>query len=98
MRGNFTALKQVQFKMRTIHEVKKPDMALELFGQKLSIAALAAPTGGTTYNMGGKMTEEAFAEAILGGCAKAGTLGALADGIGDPLEVFEKAPCSAAWA
>lgn len=51
---------------------------------------IAAPTGGTTYNMGGKLTEEEFVNAICGGCNKAGTLGAVADGIGDPLPVYEK--------
>ena len=89
-RNNFTSLKNVQLKQRTVHDVKKPDMAITLFGQRISLPAIAAPTGGTTYNMGGKMKEDAFAEAILAGCAKAGTLGAIADGIGDPLEVFEK--------
>jgi len=89
-KNNFTALKKVQLKMRTVHDIKKPDMSVTLFGQKLALPALAAPTGGTTYNMGGKMTEDAYAEAILAGCAKAGTLGAIADGIGDPVEVFEK--------
>lgn len=88
--GNFTSLKKVHLKMRTVHDIKKPELAIQLFGQKLALAAMAAPTGGTTYNMGGKMTEDAFAEAILGGCAAAGTLGALADGIGDPLEVFDR--------
>lgn len=44
--------------------------------------AIAAPTGGTTYNMGGKLTEKEFVTAICGGCTKAGTLGAVADGIG----------------
>lgn len=38
---------------------------------------IAAPTGGTTYNMGGKLTEEEFVNAICGGCNKAGTLGAV---------------------
>ncbi len=51
---------------------------------------IAAPTGGTTYNMGGKLTEAEFVNAICGGCNQAGTLGAVADGIGDPLDVYEK--------
>lgn len=34
--------------------------------------AVAAPTGGTTYNMGGKLTEKEFVTAICGGCTKAG--------------------------
>lgn len=89
-RNNFTALQRVELRMRTLHDVKKPDTSITLFGQKLALPALSAPTGGTTYNMGGKLTEDAFAEAILAGAAGAGTLGAIADGIGDPVEVFEK--------
>lgn len=89
-RANYTSLQKVHLRMRTVHDVKKPDTAITLFGQQVALPAICAPTGGTTYNMGGKMKEDAFAEAILLGCAKAGTLGAIADGIGDPLEVFEK--------
>ncbi len=39
--------------------------------------------------MGGKLTEAEFVNAICGGCNQAGTLGAVADGIGDPLDVYE---------
>lgn len=67
-----------------------PDTSIDFFGTKISMPAVAAPTGGTTYNMGGKLTEKEFVTAICGGCTKAGTLGAVADGIGDPLPVFEE--------
>lgn len=89
-RNNYTGLAKVELKLRSLHDVKKPDLGITLFGEKLALPALCAPTGGTTYNMGGKLTEEQFAEAILAGCAAGGTLGAIADGIGDPVEVFEK--------
>jgi 4-hydroxymandelate oxidase len=75
--------------MRTIHNVRKPDMSITLFGQKLDFPILAACTGGTTYNMGGKIGEDEFIDAILGGCAGVGTMGMAADGIGDPLSVYE---------
>ena len=67
-----------------------PDTSIDFFGTKISMPAVAAPTGGTTYNMGGKLTEKEFVTAICGGCTKVGTLGAVADGIGDPLPVFEE--------
>jgi isopentenyl diphosphate isomerase/L-lactate dehydrogenase-like FMN-dependent dehydrogenase len=53
---------------------------------------LCASTGGTTYNMGlaGKMSEEDYINAILGGAMQAGTLGLAADGIEDPLDVYKK--------
>lgn len=89
-KNNFKALQRVQLKMRVAHGVSKPDPAIMLFGHKISFPAAGAPTGGTTYNMGKKMTEDAYIEAVVGGCAAAGTVGSVADGIGDPGEVYEQ--------
>ena len=90
-KNNFTALQNIKLNMRTFHDVKKADTSLTLWGEKLSVPILSAATGGTTYNMGlkGKMTDEEYIDAILGGCRMAGTVGMAADGIGDPLNVFE---------
>ncbi|MBP8626231.1 MAG: alpha-hydroxy-acid oxidizing protein [Syntrophorhabdaceae bacterium] len=90
-KNNFIALQRVQLNMRTFHDVKKVDVTITLWGERLSVPILAAATGGTTYNMGlkGKMTDEEYIDAILGGCCMAGTLGMAADGIGDPDNVFE---------
>lgn len=88
--ANYDALAAVRLNARMVHDVHKPDTSIDFFGTKLSMPVMAAPTGGTTYNMGGRLTEEEFVTAICGGCTAAGTLGAVADGIGDPLEVFEK--------
>ncbi|MCX8023380.1 MAG: alpha-hydroxy-acid oxidizing protein [Syntrophorhabdaceae bacterium] len=90
-KNNYIALKNIQLNMRTLHDVKKVDTSITLWGEKLSFPVLAAPTGGTTYNMGlkGKMTDDEYIEAVLGGCIMAGTIGFAADGIGDPVEVFE---------
>ena len=76
---NLEALAGYRFNMRTIHGVKTPDTSIELWGEKLSIPILAAPITGTTYNMGGKMTEEEFIEAIIAGSLQAGTLGMTGD-------------------
>jgi 4-hydroxymandelate oxidase len=89
-KNNYRALQRVQLKMRTAHAVNKPDTSIDLFGHKIAFPAVGAPTGGTTYNMGGKVTEDGYIEAVIGGCAAAGTVGSVADGIGDPVEVYER--------
>ncbi len=89
-KNNYDALNHIKLNMRTLHDMKKPDLAVEIFGEKLSMPLLSAATGGVTYNMGGKMTEEDYINAILGGCRAAGTLGLAADGIGDPIETFKR--------
>ncbi|MBQ8828878.1 MAG: alpha-hydroxy-acid oxidizing protein [Burkholderiaceae bacterium] len=88
--ANYDSLAAVQLNSRVIHGVHVPDTSIDFFGTRISVPVVAAPTGGTTYNMGGKLTEAEFVTAICGGCSKAGTLGAVADGIGDPIDVFEK--------
>ena len=88
--ANYDSLAAVQLNSRVVHGVHVPDTSIDFFGTKISMPVVAAPTGGTTYNMGGKLTEEEFVTAICEVCSKAGTLGAVADGIGDPLPVFEK--------
>ncbi len=89
-KNNYDELKKVELVMRTFHDVKKPDLTTEIFGYKLSMPVTSAVTGGVTYNMGGKMKEEEYVTAILGGCLDAGTLGWVADGIGDQMDVFER--------
>jgi isopentenyl diphosphate isomerase/L-lactate dehydrogenase-like FMN-dependent dehydrogenase len=88
-RANLESLAKLQLHLRTFHDVKKPDLTFPLWGEKLSMPILSAATGGTTYNMGGKMTEDEYINAILGGCLAAGSLGMAADGIQDPLNVYE---------
>ena len=75
--ANYDSLAAVQLNSRVIHGVHVPDTSIDFFGTKISMPAVAAPTGGTTYNMGGKLTEKEFVTAV-------------ADGIGDPLPVFEE--------
>jgi isopentenyl diphosphate isomerase/L-lactate dehydrogenase-like FMN-dependent dehydrogenase len=88
-RANLESLAKLQLHLRTFHDVKKPDLTFPLWGEKLSMPILSAATGGTTYNMGGKMTEDDYINAILGGCLSTGSLGMAADGIQDPLNVYE---------
>ncbi len=83
-KANLEALARYRFNMRTIHNAKMPDTSIMLWGATLSMPILAAPMTGTTYNLGGKMTEEEFTEEIISGCLKAGTYGMTGDGA-DPV-------------
>lgn len=90
-RNNLAALAKHDLVMKTFHDVKRPDTTLTLFGEKISMPILSGVTGGVTYNMGlkGKMTEDEYMDAVIGGCIQAGTLGFAADGIEDPLSVYQ---------
>ncbi|ADW16891.1 FMN-dependent alpha-hydroxy acid dehydrogenase [Desulfobulbus propionicus DSM 2032] len=77
---NLEALAKVKLNMRTIHSVKEPDMSLTLWGRKLSMPILGAPITGSSYNMGGKMTEEEFIAEMVAGAIQAGTLCMTGDG------------------
>ena len=88
--ANYDALAAIRLVGRVVHGASSPNTEFDFFGTKLSMPLMAAPTGGTKYNMGGHLTEAEFVTAICGGCTAAGTLGAIADGIGDPLPVFEE--------
>jgi len=79
-KDNLEALRRHRLNLRTLHAVKTVDTALELFGKTLSMPILAAPMAGTTYNMGGKMSEAQFIASVIGGAKDAGTFGMCGDG------------------
>lgn len=83
-KGNLEALARYRFNLRTLHSVRTTDTTLSLWGQSLAMPILAAPITGVSYNMGGKMTEEAFADVWIGGALQAGSLGMIGDGA-DPV-------------
>ena len=87
-RANYDALARYHFQMRTFHEVKRPDPSIKLWGETLTMPILSAPMGATKVNMGGKMAEEEFVDAIVVGSIMAGTLGMVSDSF-EPLPVYE---------
>ncbi|PKU23854.1 alpha-hydroxy-acid oxidizing protein [Telmatospirillum siberiense] len=91
--NNFKDLQHVRLKMRALNGVlnveKRPDTSTVLLGQKLSFPAMAAPIGGVAANFGGKISDVDYFEAIIGGCADAGTLGSVGDSPADPEEVLK---------
>ncbi len=89
-KNNYNELAKIELVMRTFHDMKKPDLSVDIFGHKLDFPCMSAATGGVTYNMGNKMSEDDYITSILGGCLDAGSIGWAADGIGDKLEVYRK--------
>ena len=77
---NLHALGRYKVNLRTIHNIKDPDLSINLFGQKLSIPILAAPITGMETNLGGGMDEKEYALAVLNGCIGMGTIGMVGDG------------------
>ncbi|SHO46253.1 alpha-hydroxy-acid oxidizing protein [Desulfopila aestuarii] len=82
-KANLEALGARRFNMRLVHEVKEPDTATTLLGKTLSMPVLAAPIGGVSFNMGGKVSEEEYIHSIVHGCLAKGTLGCTGDGVPD---------------
>lgn len=78
-RANLEVLRQYRLNLRTLHDAKEPDTTSYLFNQELATPVLAAPMTGTTYNMGGQLSEEEFIDMIITGSRQAGSLGFTGD-------------------
>ncbi len=81
--ANLEALARYRLNMRLLHDVETPDTRATILGKTLSMPVLAAPIGGVSFNMGGKVSEEAYIEAVVGGCVDEGTLAGVGDGVPD---------------
>lgn len=80
---NIRALSEIKLHMRCLHGVEEPDLSVSTLGLDLAMPVLAAPIGGISYNMGGKMPEEEYILSKLTACADAGTIGCTGDGVPD---------------
>ncbi|PLX32392.1 MAG: alpha-hydroxy-acid oxidizing enzyme [Clostridiales bacterium] len=78
--SNVSELKKYKLNMKVMSCEKEPDTSLELFGFKLSFPLLAAPIGGTSFNMSKTVSEEAYANTIIKACASRGIIGCTGDG------------------
>lgn len=83
-KANIKALEKYKFNLTAIHEVKAPSTETKFLGIKLSLPVMAAPITGTTYNMGGALTEDEYTEEVIAGCLLSGTIGWIGDGA-DPV-------------
>lgn len=76
---NYEKLKELKVIMRTLHEVKEPDLTVQLFGEKLSFPGIIAPITGTKFNMGGFVTDEEYSKDIFEGGERSETLTMIGD-------------------
>lgn len=79
--NNIDALAKYKFNMRLIHGVTDPDTSVNILGKQLALPVLAAPIGGISFNMGGKVSEEDYANAIIKGCKAKSIIGCTGDGV-----------------
>lgn len=80
-KANIRALEEIRFNMRVIHDGNEPETKTTILGIPLDIPLLAAPIGGVSFNMGGKVTEEDYIDAVLAGCKEEGIIGCTGDGV-----------------
>ncbi len=81
--ANIDALSAYRFNMRIIHGIAEPDTRITMLGKTFDLPVLAAPIGGVSFNMGGKISEQNYITAVLKGCQEKGTLGCTGDGAPD---------------
>ena len=78
---NVAALADVKLRMRLIHDVTAPNPTTTILGETLDMPVFAAPIGGVSFNMGGKVSEEAYISAKLKACTENGIIGCTGDGV-----------------
>ncbi len=83
--ANVDSLAAKKLNMKLIHEVIEPDTSTSLLGLPMAMPVLAAPIGGVSFNMGGGMSEEDYASAVVTGCAESGLAGCTGDGVPDEI-------------
>jgi len=78
-KSNIYDLKRIKLRMKTIHSAKNPDTSVEIFGHKLQMPIIVAPITGNAFNMGGALSEEEYADAVVNGSIAAGTIAMTGD-------------------
>jgi isopentenyl diphosphate isomerase/L-lactate dehydrogenase-like FMN-dependent dehydrogenase len=81
--ANIDALSAYRFNMRAMHAAATPKTEVTILGKYLELPVLAAPIGGVSFNMGGKVSEQDYITAKLAGCREKGILGCTGDGAPD---------------
>jgi 4-hydroxymandelate oxidase len=78
---NVSALAELKFNMRLIHDIVEPDTEVHVLGKTLALPVLAAPIGGVSFNMGGGVSEDDYIQAVINGCKVKSIIGGTGDGV-----------------
>ncbi len=81
--ANVESLANIKLKMKVMATHTIPSTATTLLGLDLDIPVLAAPIGGTPFNMSKEISEEKYIMSLLQGCYEQGTVGCTGDGVPD---------------
>jgi isopentenyl diphosphate isomerase/L-lactate dehydrogenase-like FMN-dependent dehydrogenase len=84
--NNFTALQRVKLLMRNVHDITHADTSTTVLGRRISFPAVCAPMGPAGTKFGKGISQQEWFDALVGGCAAAGTLGAIGDNPTYPVE------------
>lgn len=78
--NNYQALANYKLNLRTLHDVKEPEMSVEIFGQKLSLPVILGAVAGVKINFNSCITEEELVDNWLQGAQLSETIGMTGDG------------------
>ncbi|MFZ5942953.1 MAG: alpha-hydroxy-acid oxidizing protein [Bacillota bacterium] len=78
--NNFQALADLKLNLRTLHDVREPELSLEIFGQKLDQPVILGAIAGGKLNLNGSILEDDLADQWLEGAQMGGVLGMTGDG------------------
>jgi len=78
--NNFQALADYKLNLHTLHDVREPQMSVEIFGRKLAIPVILGAVAGCKLNLNSSITEEELVDNWLEGAKLGETLGMTGDG------------------
>jgi isopentenyl diphosphate isomerase/L-lactate dehydrogenase-like FMN-dependent dehydrogenase/rubredoxin len=73
--ANVEALDKIKIKQRLVSDHHEPDLSTSIYGTALSLPAMPSSLSGVSASMGGSVSEQDFAKAILQGSLDAGVIG-----------------------
>lgn len=88
---NIRALEEIKFKSRLIHDVHEPETRTDILELPLDMPVIIAPLAGTKFNMGNAISEERFANIVVGSAISAGITACTGDGTEEAFDSGMKA-------
>lgn len=84
---NYQDIKKIALQMNTLYQAKDVSTQVELFNQSYDLPVFAGPVGAVNLHYSDLYNDLTYSQALLKGCANAGTLGFTGDGVKD--DVFK---------
>ncbi len=78
-KNNVDELSKVKLVLKTMHDAKNPTTKIKLFGKQIDMPIICAPITGSSFNMGGALTEEEYVESVVKGSRDINTIAMTGD-------------------